>query len=183
MCNIRMIELRQYLALYLEACVHGDREGAAVHNLDGNLLFELGIRSLGKVDLAHPARTQGAQHPVRSYAISHHFQSMHPDKGYLQTSRSCGGVLDACMKAGALTATRRCIMPNGKEHKNPPPPTPPPGGTPPTGPSGPQPRDGNNQPPQIQLRRAAGVGGAVGGAVGGLIGALIGCCFCLQHLH
>jgi hypothetical protein len=40
---------------------------------------------------------------------------------------------------------------------------------------------GSDQPPQSQLRRAAGVGGAVGGTVGGLIGALIGCC--LQHLH
>jgi hypothetical protein len=80
--------------------VHGDRESAAVHHLDGNLLFELSVGPFGKVDLAHPARTQGAQHPVRSYAISHHIQSMHPRKGRLQTYRSCGWVLVACMKAG-----------------------------------------------------------------------------------
>ena len=61
--------------------MHGDRKGAAMHNFDGNLLFELGIGSLGKVNLAHPAGTQGAQHAVRPYAISHHFRSMHPDEG------------------------------------------------------------------------------------------------------
>ncbi len=66
-------------------------------------------------------------------------------------------------------------MPNGNEHKNPPPPPPPPGGTPPSGPGGPRPDDGNNQPPQIQLRRAAGFGDSVGG--------LIGSCFRLQHLR
>ena len=51
-----------------------------MHNFDGNLLFELGIGALGKVNLSHPARTQGAQHPIRSYAISHHFRSMRRDK-------------------------------------------------------------------------------------------------------
>jgi hypothetical protein len=70
-------------------------------------------------------------------------------------------------------------MPNGNEHKNPPPPPPPPppGGT---GPGGVKPNDGSQNPPQDQIRRAAGVGGAVGGAIGGLIGALIGSCL---HLH
>ena len=74
-------------------------------------------------------------------------------------------------------------MPNGNEHKAPPPPPPPPppGGTKPG--TGPKTDGGGDQPPQFQLRRAAGVGGVVGGAVGGLIGALIGCCLCLQHLH
>jgi hypothetical protein len=74
-------------------------------------------------------------------------------------------------------------MSNGNETKTPPPPPPPPGGTKPGGPGAARPNDGNQSPPQIELRRAAGVGGAVGGVIGGLIGALIGCCFCLQHLH
>ena len=74
-------------------------------------------------------------------------------------------------------------MPNGNEHKNPPPQPSTPGETSPTGPGGAQPNDGNAQPPQSQIRRAAGVGGAVGGLIGSLIGALIGCCFCLHHLH
>ena len=73
-------------------------------------------------------------------------------------------------------------MSNGHETKTPPPPPPPP---PPgrTGPGQVKPNDGGQSPPQNQLRRAAGVGGAVGGAIGGIIGALIGCCLCLQHLH
>jgi hypothetical protein len=57
MSDIRMIELRQYLALQLEPRVHGNRKRAAMHNLDGNLLFKLRIRALGKVNLAHPAGT------------------------------------------------------------------------------------------------------------------------------
>jgi hypothetical protein len=53
-------------------------------------------------------------------------------------------------------------MPNGNEHKAPPPPPPPP----PPAPSGPgkggeKTDGGSDQPPQNQLRRAAGVGGAV----------------------
>ena len=73
-------------------------------------------------------------------------------------------------------------MSNGHETKNPPPPPPPPapGGT---GPGTVKPNDGTQLPPQNQVRRAAGVGGAVGGVIGGLIGALIGCCFCLHSLH
>jgi hypothetical protein len=76
-------------------------------------------------------------------------------------------------------------MPNGNEHKNPPPPPapPPPGGTKPGGTGGVTPNDGNQNPPQDQIRRAAGVGGAVGGVIGSLLGALIACCFCLRHLH
>ncbi len=57
-----------------------------MHHFDSDLLLELSISSLGKVNLAHPAGTQGAQHPVRSYAISHHFWSMHPKKAGLQTA-------------------------------------------------------------------------------------------------
>jgi hypothetical protein len=30
-----------------------------MHHFDGGLLFELGISPLGKVNLAHPAGTQG----------------------------------------------------------------------------------------------------------------------------
>ncbi len=47
---------------------------------------------------------------------------------------------------------------------------------------GAKPNDGDQNPPQNELRRAAGVGGAVGGAIGGVIGALIGAAR-LQHLH
>ncbi|MEO7205750.1 MAG: hypothetical protein ABI356_15375 [Steroidobacteraceae bacterium] len=71
-------------------------------------------------------------------------------------------------------------MPNGNESKNPPPPPLPPGST---GPGAAKPNDGGQSPPQTELRRAAGVGGAVGSLIGSLIGALIGCCFCLHHLN
>ena len=72
-------------------------------------------------------------------------------------------------------------MSNGQETKNPPPPPPsPPPGTG-TGLGGIKPDGGGDKPPQSQLRRAAGVGGAIGGVIGGLIGALIGCC--LHQLH
>jgi hypothetical protein len=176
-----MVQLRQYLALELETGVHGNRQSAAVHDLDRHLLFELSIRALGQVNLAHSAGTQGSQHPVGSNSISHHFCSMHLDASSLQTDRSCGRVLIACMKAQPPTLTRRWIMSNGNEQKNPPPPPPPPGGPKP-GSGGAKPADGNQNPPQKMLR-AAGVGGALGGAIGGIIGALIGCCLCLHHLH
>jgi hypothetical protein len=65
--------------------MHSDRQRSAMDHLDGNLLFELGIRSLGEVHLPHPADTQGAQHTVRPNAISHHFWSMLPRVGSLQT--------------------------------------------------------------------------------------------------
>jgi len=57
-----------------------------MHNLDGDLLLELSIGPLGKVNLAHPARTQGPQYPVRPYSISHHFWSMHPYMADVQTA-------------------------------------------------------------------------------------------------
>src|SRR5271155_657778 len=95
-----MIELGQNLALQLEPRVHSARHGSAVHHLDGDLLFELGIGSLGETYLTHAAGTQGTQHPVRSYAISHHFRSMRSAAGLLQTNSPCGRVLLACMKAG-----------------------------------------------------------------------------------
>jgi hypothetical protein len=66
--------------------MHSDRKGSAVDDFDGNLLLKLRIGALGKVNLAHPARAQGAQYPVRTYAISHHSQSMHPDTYRLQTT-------------------------------------------------------------------------------------------------
>ncbi len=126
MRNIRMIELGQYLALQLEARVHGDRKGAAMHDLDGNLLFELGIGSLGKINLAHPAGTQGAQHPVRPYAISHHFWSMHPDEGR-SANRAALAAGAACVYESRASTAKLGdgYMPNGNEHKNPPPPPPP----------------------------------------------------------
>ena len=57
MSNIRVVELRQYLALQLEPRVHRNRKRAAMHNFDRNMLFKLRIRALGKVNLAHPAGT------------------------------------------------------------------------------------------------------------------------------
>ena len=78
MRDIRMIELRQNLPLDLKARMHCHRERAAMHHFDGDLLLKLGIGALGQVNLAHPARTQGAQHPVRSYAISDHFREHAP---------------------------------------------------------------------------------------------------------
>src|SRR5882757_443906 len=86
MSNIRMIELRQDLALQLQPGVHPDGDGSAMHNLDGDLLLELGIGPLSQVNLSHTAGTQGAQYPIRSYAVSDHFCSMHPGKGDLQTT-------------------------------------------------------------------------------------------------
>ena len=56
-----------------------------MHYLDGDLLLELSISPLCKVNLAHPADTQGPEHPVRPYSISHHFASMHPNQAGLQT--------------------------------------------------------------------------------------------------
>jgi hypothetical protein len=73
MRDIRVIELRQDLAFQLEARVHRNGERTAMHHLDGDLLLELSISPLGKVNLAHPAGAQGVQHPVGPYTISHHF--------------------------------------------------------------------------------------------------------------
>jgi hypothetical protein len=85
MRNIRMIELRQNLTFQLEARMHRYGERTTVDNFDGNLLFELSIGPLGKVNLAHPAGAQGPQYAVGPYSISHHFWSMHPNKADLQT--------------------------------------------------------------------------------------------------
>jgi hypothetical protein len=49
-----------------------------MHYFNGDLVLKLGIGPLCQVNLAHAAGTQGAQYPIRSYAISHHFWSMHP---------------------------------------------------------------------------------------------------------
>src|SRR5271163_1942382 len=100
MSYVWMIELRQNLALQLEPRVHSARHSSAVYHLDGDLLLELGIGSFGEIYFAHTASTQGAQYPVRSYAISHHLRSMRSAAGLLQTNSPCGRVLLACMKAG-----------------------------------------------------------------------------------
>jgi hypothetical protein len=49
-----------------------------MHHLDSDLLLELSISTLGKINLAHPAGTQGTEYPVGAYSISHHFWSMRP---------------------------------------------------------------------------------------------------------
>jgi len=56
-----------------------------MHYFNGDLLLELGVSSLGKVDLAHSAGAQRVQHPIGPNSISHHFPSMHPNKAGLQT--------------------------------------------------------------------------------------------------
>ena len=154
-----------------------------MHDLDGDLLLELSISPLGQVNLAHPTGAQGTQHPIGPYSISHHFWSMHPNEAGLQTAAGLRPGRACVYESGAPTPILGAgSMSNGNEHKTPPPPPPPPpppGGTQPGG--GANTDGGSDQPPQIQLRRAAGIGGAVGGAIGGVIGALIGCC--LQHLR
>jgi hypothetical protein len=106
MRNIRMIELSEYLTLQLQSRMHPDREGPAVYDFDRNLLLELGIGALRQVNLPHTAGTQRAQYPIRSYAVSHHFWSMHPDPYPLQTTWApCGRVLLECMKAGPYSET------------------------------------------------------------------------------
>lgn len=78
-----------------------------MHDFDGDLLLELGISPLGKVNLTHPAGTQGPQHPVGPYSISHHFWSMHPNQAALQTAAGpCGRTVLACMKAGRYAKIR-----------------------------------------------------------------------------
>ena len=72
MRDVRMIELGEDLPLDLEARLHSAAEGAAVHHLDGDLLLEFGVGALGEEDFAHAARTQGAQHAIRPYAIAFH---------------------------------------------------------------------------------------------------------------
>src|SRR5450631_341644 len=151
--------------------MHGNGERTAVHDLDGDLLLELSISPLGKVNLAHPAGAQGTQHPVGPYSISHHFWSMHPNKAGLQTAADLRPDGACVYESGATPNLGAGPMPNGNEHKAPPPPPPPPPpGSKPGG--GAKTDGGSDQPPQNQLRRAAGVGGAVGGAIGGVIGAL-----------
>ena len=44
-----------------------------MYHFNGDLLLELGVSALGKINLAHPAGTQGTQYPVGPYSISHHF--------------------------------------------------------------------------------------------------------------
>ena len=100
MRDIRMVELRQDLALDFESRLHTVPRRAAVNHLDGYLLFELGIGALREENLSHTADAQGAQYAIVSYAVSDHYWSMHPRTDELQTLRgSCGGVVLACMKA------------------------------------------------------------------------------------
>jgi hypothetical protein len=60
--------------------------GPAINHFDGHLLFELGVRPLGKENLPHAADTQGAQYAIRPDAVSFHAQSMHLDAGEPQSS-------------------------------------------------------------------------------------------------
>jgi hypothetical protein len=67
-----------------------------VHHFNGHLLLEFGIRSLGKENLSHAADTQGAQYAIVSYAVSRHFQSMHPGAGEPQTSTALA--VECCLR-------------------------------------------------------------------------------------
>ena len=85
MRDVGMIQLRKDLTLDFQTRLNSSRQRAAVNHLDGHLLFELGVGSLGKVNLPHPADTQGVQYAIVPYAISHHFGSMHPGAAGPQT--------------------------------------------------------------------------------------------------
>jgi hypothetical protein len=149
-----MVELRQDLALQLEPGVHPGGEGAAVHNFDGDLLLELGIGPLSEVNLSHTAGTQGAQYPIRSYAVYHHFWSMHPGKGDLQTMAPLRAGISYVYESGAPKRPhlrRSTHMSNGHDPNKTPPPPP----APPSGPGGIKPQD-VDKPPQSQLRALIG---------------------------
>ena len=55
MRDIRVVELRQDLALDLEPRRNAAPDGAAVHDFDRDLLLELGIGAFREVDFAHAA--------------------------------------------------------------------------------------------------------------------------------
>jgi hypothetical protein len=99
MRDVGMIELSEDLTLDFEPrlVIAGNRP--AVDHLDGHLLFELGIRPLGKENLPHAADTQGAQYAILSYAVAHHGASMHREAGAGKRWAPCGEVPHACMKA------------------------------------------------------------------------------------
>jgi hypothetical protein len=94
--DVWMIQLRQDLALNFEPRVDPAGGRAAVHHFNGYLLLEFGIRALGKENLAHTADTQGAQYAIVSYAVSHHFRSMHPGAGEPQTSTALA--VECCLR-------------------------------------------------------------------------------------
>ena len=81
MRDVRVIELRQDLALDLDPRMDSAGERAAVDHLDGHLLIEFRIRALGEVHLAHAADTQGAQHAIRPYSVSFHDLKHAPRRG------------------------------------------------------------------------------------------------------
>src|SRR5258708_5775529 len=120
-----------------------------MHDFDGDLLLELSIGPLGQVNLAHPAGTQGSQHPIGPYSISHHFWSMHPRKADLQTARALRQGAACVYESGAHAKLGDGLMSNGNKAPPPPPPPPPPGGTDPGG--GAKTDGGSDQPPQNQL--------------------------------
>jgi hypothetical protein len=64
-----VIQLGENLTFHFQARMDTTAQRAAMHYLDGDQLIELRVRTLGQVNLAHAAGTQGAQYPVRSYAI------------------------------------------------------------------------------------------------------------------
>jgi hypothetical protein len=79
--DVWMIQLRENLALDLKARVDRAAGRAAAHHFDGHLLFEFGIRTLGKENLSHAADTQGAQYAILSDAITYHYSKHAPRRG------------------------------------------------------------------------------------------------------
>ncbi len=99
MRDVRVIELREDLALDLDPRMDSAGERAAEDHLDGDLLIEFRIRPLGEVHLAHAADTQGAQHAIRPDSVAFHASKHAPRRGWTaNTGGPCGEVLLACMK-------------------------------------------------------------------------------------
>ena len=97
--DVGMIELGEDLPLYLEARLHRAAESAPMHHFDRDALFEFGIGAFRKVNLAHAARTQGADDAVRTDALSFHAQEHAPAAAPgANAARACDPGSRACMR-------------------------------------------------------------------------------------
>ena len=120
MRDVRVIELRKDLALDLDPGMDSAGERAAEHHLDGDLLIELRIRSLGEVHLAHAADTQGAQHSIRPDSVAFHDSKHAPRRGCTANSGApCGEALLACMKVRQECKAGVVYMTNGNDPNKP----------------------------------------------------------------
>ena len=116
MRDVRVIELRQDLPLDFDPRMDSAGERAAEDHFDGDLLLELRIGTFGKVNLAHAADTQGAQHAIRSDSVAFHGSKHAPRRGWTaNTGHPCGEVLLACMKVRQECKAGVDHMTNGNE--------------------------------------------------------------------